>query len=115
MALHHIEPDARTIHGAFSRDLDPILTIDSGDTVRFRTLDSDWNVAPRTSIRHDEPPAQFPHRPDGQDVGHPLCGPVAIRGTGNWRAFRITSPHRFPVWCSGTSTSRHGVMSFGTC
>ncbi len=54
MALYSVEPDRRTLHGAFSRDVAPILTIDSGDTVRFRTLDADWNLAPRQSTRYDE-------------------------------------------------------------
>lgn len=80
MTLYTIEPDQRTLHGAFSRDFAPILTIDSGDTVRFRTLDSDWNLMPRQSTRYDEPPAQFTPRPIGQEQGHALCGPVAIRG-----------------------------------
>src|SRR5688572_11802985 len=80
MAMYIIEPDQRTLHGTFSRDIAPILTIDSGDTVRFRTLDSDWNLAPRQSTRYDEPPAQFTPRPAGQEHGHPLCGPIAIRG-----------------------------------
>ena len=44
MALYSVEPDRRSLHGAFSRDFAPILTIDSGDTVRFRTLDADWNL-----------------------------------------------------------------------
>lgn len=80
MTLYTIEPDQQTLHGAFSRDLVPVLTIDSGDTVRFRTLDSDWNLAPRQSTRYDEPPAQFAPRPVGHEAGHALCGPVAIRG-----------------------------------
>jgi acetamidase/formamidase len=80
MAVYSIEPDERTLHGAFSRDIAPVLTVDSGDTVRFRTLDSDWNLAPRQSTRHDEPPPQFMPRPAGQERGHALCGPVAIRG-----------------------------------
>ena len=79
MAQHTVEPDARTLHGAFSRDLAPILTIDSGDTVRFRTLDADWNLAPRTSTRYIEKPAQFQPRMAGHD-GHALCGPIAVRG-----------------------------------
>src|SRR6266511_1717988 len=80
MALYSVEPDRRTLHGAFSRDVAPILTIDSGDTVRFRTLDADWNLAPRQSTRYDERPAQFTPRPPGQEDGHALCGPIAIRG-----------------------------------
>jgi acetamidase/formamidase len=80
VALYTIEPNQRTIHGAFSRDIAPILTIAAGDTVRFRTLDADWNLAPRQSTRYDERPAQFTPRPPGQEDGHPLCGPVAIDG-----------------------------------
>ena len=80
MAVHTIEPDARTLHGAFSRDLAPVLTVDPGDTVRFRTLDADWNLGPRLSTRHDEPPEQVASRLPGHETGHALCGPVAIRG-----------------------------------
>lgn len=78
MALYTIEPDQGTLHDAFSRDIAPILSIDSGDTVRFRTLDADWNLASRQSTRYDEQPAQFTPRPAGQEDGHPLCGPVAV-------------------------------------
>ena len=80
MASYSIEPTQQTVHGAFSLGIAPILTIDPGDTVRFRTLDAAWSLAPRQSTRHDEPPAQFSPRPAGQENGHPLCGPIAIRG-----------------------------------
>lgn len=80
MTIYHIEPEARTLHGAFSRDLPPVLTIDSGESVIFRTLDAGWNLAPRTSTRHEESPPRFPQPPD-QD-GHALCGPIAIRNAG---------------------------------
>ncbi len=78
MTLYHIEPNQQTLHGAFSPELPPVLTIDSGDTVVFRTLDADWNLGPRTSTRNDDKPPQFEPRP--KEPGHALCGPVAIRG-----------------------------------
>ncbi len=78
MATYHIEPERATLHGTFSREFPPVLTIDSGDTVRFRTLDSGWGL---------EPPAatgalrrRFEPRIEGRDAGHALCGPIAIRG-----------------------------------
>jgi acetamidase/formamidase len=80
VAQHYIEPNEQTLHGVFSRDLPPVLTIDSGDTVVFRTLDADWNLGPRTSTRSDDKPPQFGPRPKGHEHGHALCGPVAIRG-----------------------------------
>lgn len=80
MATYHIEPERRTLHGHFSRDLPPVLTIDSGDTVVFRTLDANWAVEPRTSPRVEDWPRPFSPMEKGKDSGHALCGPVAIRG-----------------------------------
>jgi acetamidase/formamidase len=79
MALHTIEPEAGNLHGMFSRELPPILTIDPGDTVRYRTLDAGWNLTPPTG----QDPKQwhvFPKRDPEHDVGHALLGPIAIRG-----------------------------------
>ncbi len=89
--VHEITPSRRTLHGHFSAELDPVLTIDSGDTVRFETLDAGWNLEPRRSPLHDEHPRRFEPREPGRDDGHALCGPVAIRGarTGMTLAVRI--------------------------
>lgn len=80
MAFHSIEPERRTLHGHFSAELEPILTIDSGDTVRFRTLDSGWNLEPRQSDRPNHRQRKFEPRDSQLDRGHALCGPVAVRG-----------------------------------
>jgi acetamidase/formamidase len=40
MANFSIRPEKSSLHGSFSRDFQPILTIDSGDTVRYSTLDA---------------------------------------------------------------------------
>ena len=78
MALHAIEPDRRTLHGHFSRDLPAVLTIDPGDTVRFRTLDGGWGLErPRGA---SEPRRRLEPRDARLDAGHALSGPVAIRG-----------------------------------
>ena len=79
MTTHTIEPERSTVHGHFSRDLPPILEIDSGDSVHFRTLEAGWSLEPppragAQSGRHIEP------RVKGKDDGHCLCGPVAIKG-----------------------------------
>lgn len=75
MTTHNIEPVRETLHGTFSREYPAILTIDSGDTVRFRTLISSW-ILDYTK----DPPEYFEPRVKGRDGGHALCGPVAIRG-----------------------------------
>jgi len=75
VAIHKIRPNRDTLHGHFSPDLAPVVTIESGDTVVFQTLDSAW----RSVVDGEYVP--FPDRNQGaEDKGHALCGPVAIRG-----------------------------------
>lgn len=78
MATYTIEPERRTLHGHFSCDLPPVLTVDSGDTVRYRTLAAGWEVEPPASP--DAPARRFEPRVKDRDNGHALCGPVEIRG-----------------------------------
>ncbi|MCI0395289.1 MAG: acetamidase/formamidase family protein [Chloroflexi bacterium] len=81
MATYVIEPDEQTLHGFFSPELPPILTIESGDTVRFRTLDADWGLEPFTEFLPSGPaPRRQATTKVGGPMGHALCGPVAIRG-----------------------------------
>jgi acetamidase/formamidase len=78
MTIHHIELERPNLHGHFSRDLPPILTIDSGDSVIFRTLDAGWHL-------FDDPTSfekgiHYEPRDPEKDDGHALCGPVFVRG-----------------------------------
>lgn len=77
MANYSIHPERSTLHGSFSRDFQPILTIDSGDTVRYSTLDAGWGLGPFSApgVREKFEPRERP-----RDGGHALCGPIAIRG-----------------------------------
>jgi len=78
MATWHLEPTRQNVHGHFSRDLPPILTIDPGDTVHYRTLDARWGIEKQTSV--DVPPAKLSPRDPAVDSGHCLVGPIAITG-----------------------------------
>ena len=71
MALHEIPLERRTLHGHFSRDLEPVLTVDVGDSIAFACLSSGW----RTESRE-----LFEPRDDLLDAGHALIGPVEVRG-----------------------------------
>ncbi len=78
MALHLLKPERRTLHGHFSRDLPPVLSIEPGDTVRYRTLDAGWGLEPFGDARVAR--QLFKPRQQGLDDGHALCGPVEVRG-----------------------------------
>jgi acetamidase/formamidase len=77
MTTHTIEPTRATLHGCFSRDLEPVLEIEPGDTVIYRTLDSSWGNAGRRHFTLDLPEFERDRERDG---GHALCGPVLVRG-----------------------------------
>jgi acetamidase/formamidase len=77
MTTHRIEPVAGNVHGCFSHELAPILTIDPGDTVIFRTLDAGWGLeAPHL----DGSKRKRLEAPGKEHTGHALCGPVTVRG-----------------------------------
>jgi acetamidase/formamidase len=78
MALYTIEPTKETLHGHYSRELPPVLTIASGDRVRYRTLDAGWSVF--DNPQPFEKPPKFAERNRERDPGHALCGPIAVHG-----------------------------------
>jgi acetamidase/formamidase len=71
MATHEIPLDEATVHGYFSRELAPVLTIDAGDSVRFQSLNAGWRW---------EPDAELFDRDTELHGGHALSGPIEVRG-----------------------------------
>ena len=84
MALHEIPLERRTLHGHFSRDLEPILTVDSGDSVTFACLNSGWRDAGASSSTSRATRGRARRRPCA-------VGPIEIRGAraGETLAVRI--------------------------
>lgn len=75
--IYILEPERKNLTGCFSREHTPILTIQPGDTVRYRTLDAGWGLEPFTSF--DVQRRKFEPRGAGDD-GHSMIGPIAIQG-----------------------------------
>src|SRR4051794_41848075 len=78
MSTYTLEPERHTLHGSFSCDLPPVLTIAPGDRVVYRTLDAGWGLEP--PHLHGTPRRRFAPRDPERDAGHALCGPLAIQG-----------------------------------
>lgn len=80
MATWTLEPTRETLHGVFSKDIAPVITIDPGDTVIFRTLDAAWSLERPVSLTPlVEGKKLEPLNPDWMP-GHCLSGPIAVRG-----------------------------------
>jgi acetamidase/formamidase len=69
---HELPLERRTLHGHFSRDLEPVLAVESGDAIAFACLDAGWHVSAGGE--------KFEPRDPELDDGHPLIGPVEVRG-----------------------------------
>ena len=80
--LHELPREPWALHGHFSRDLEPVLTIDPGDSVRISVPNHAWEVEPDERVQ--------PRSPD-LDTGHALAGPIEVRGAraGQTLAVRI--------------------------
>jgi acetamidase/formamidase len=75
MAVHHIEPLEGSVHWDFDRAREPILWVESGDVVTYRTLDASGYLEKR---KLDGSGSQMDRK--GAGWGHTLCGPVGVRG-----------------------------------
>ena len=82
MARHELPLDASVLHGRFSRELRPVLTIDPGDSVAISVPNAGWATS-----RDDHVARPVPEL----DTGHALAGPVEVRGArvGQTLAVRI--------------------------
>lgn len=86
--LHLLSPSRPALHGHWSRDLPPALTISPGDTVRLSTLDAAWCDGRPTG---PWPWKRLEPRDPVKDAGHSLIGPIHIRSArpGQTLAVRI--------------------------
>ncbi len=80
MATYRLEPELHTLHAYFSAERAPILTIDPGDSVIYRTLEAGWHVEPYVGGDYKDV-ARFPgYDAEVHGRGHALIGPIAVRG-----------------------------------
>ena len=68
--IHELPLNATVLHGHFSPELEPVLQIEPGDSVRFSVPNHDWDLGPN---EHLEAVREI-------DTGHALAGPIAVRG-----------------------------------
>jgi acetamidase/formamidase len=69
--IHELPLEQRTLHGHFSRELEPVLTVDPGDSVRVDVPNARWEL---------ESGEQLVSRDPSVDDGHALAGPIEVRG-----------------------------------
>ena len=86
--IHELPLERRTLHGHFSVDLEPVLRIEPGDSVRFSTLDAGWGMEGGGFGGQDRP--RWPDRHPAYDCGHPLIGPIEVEGARAGQTLAVT-------------------------
>jgi acetamidase/formamidase len=97
---HELALEQANLHGYFSRELEPVLAIDPGDSVRIVVPNAGWELESRE---------RFVSRNPELDTGHALAGPIEVRGArrgktlsihidevvpGSWGVTLSEPPHR---------------------
>jgi acetamidase/formamidase len=71
MATHELPLEPAYLHGYFSRELDPAVEIEPGDSVRISVPNAGWDLSADEKFAPQNPEL---------DTGHPVAGPIAVRG-----------------------------------
>jgi acetamidase/formamidase len=102
--------DARAPHGFFDPGLAPALSVEPGETVRFRTLESGWAPEPFDIA---DPASRRRHPAWTEGAGHALTGPVEVRGARAGQVLEIRIDAVVPAgW--GTTFANAGPTPYNT-
>ena len=112
--IHELKASPATVHrGFFDASLKPVLTIDSGDTVRLETATGNPRYFEKLGVPKDKIPAELYAVYEGvEGTGrgdHTLNGPIAIRGAepGDMLEIRIRAVDvRLPIAGQGFVPNR---------
>ncbi|HET8651478.1 MAG TPA: acetamidase/formamidase family protein [Gaiellaceae bacterium] len=69
--VHELPCEPWALHGHFSPALEPVLTVEPGDSVRISVPNHAWDVEPDERVAARNPKA---------DTGHALAGPIEVKG-----------------------------------
>lgn len=101
MSIHYIHTENKHLHASFNNEYKPILTINSGDTVRFKTIDIGWGYSPEKGEKREI----FQSRENEKQWGHPIIGPICVNGAEPNMALEIKINDLIPGWygwnCAG--------------
>jgi len=105
---HELPLDPRVLHGHFSPELEPVLEIDPGDSVRFSVPNHVWDVEPGVSVESRNPDV---------DTGHALAGPIRVRGARAGQALAVhvdeVEPGGWGVTYGGEEHAVHWELADG--
>ncbi|MRX71936.1 acetamidase [Bacillus lacus] len=92
--IHQIEIKDQHLQGSISRNYEPILAVNSGDTVQFTAIDIGWGY----SSQQGEEREIFQSRERENFWGHPVLGPIYVNGARPGDVLEVKIDQLTPGW-----------------
>jgi acetamidase/formamidase len=92
--IHKLELKTENLHGSFSRDYRPVLTVESGDTILLKTPDIQWGYSEDKAGER----ITLKSRENEEKPGHPMIGPIAVRDAKAGMVLEIRLNDITPGW-----------------
>ncbi|WP_423410559.1 acetamidase/formamidase family protein [Heyndrickxia sp. MSNUG] len=92
--IHKIEIKNENLHGSFSNEYEPIITVKSGDTIRMQTPDIEWGYSKTKEEERDF----FKSNVNEADPRHPMIGPIKIDGAKPGMVLEVKLNDLVPGW-----------------
>ena len=95
VALRHILTlKQENLHGSFSKDYKPVLTVESGDSIQLQTLDIEWGFSESATAKYNT----FNSSQQEERRGHPMIGPIAVKNAKPGMVLEIKINDIVPGW-----------------
>jgi acetamidase/formamidase len=108
---HRCPADA--LHRAWDNRLSPALVVDAGDRIVFATIDAQDRMVPAPPWAERRPPSAERGVLPTIRRGHPLCGPIAVRGARPGDVLVVRVLDIVPYEWGWTGTGKNGILGMG--
>lgn len=92
--IHKIDLKSENLHGSFSNEYKPILTVNSGDSVRMQTLDIEWGYSASKGTEREF----FKSAVNEETALHPMVGPIEVKGAKPGMVLEVKLNDVVPGW-----------------
>jgi acetamidase/formamidase len=92
--IHKLKLENQNLHGSFSKDYHPILTVESGDSIQVTTPDIQWGYSPSKN----EERTIFKSNVNEDKPAHPMIGPIAVRNAKPGMVLEVKLNDVVPGW-----------------
>lgn len=92
--IHKIDLKSENLHGSFSNEYKPIITVNSGDSIRMQTPDIEWGYSASKEIEREF----FQSAVKEETPLHPMVGPIEVKGAKPGMVLEVKLNDVVPGW-----------------